>query len=293
MDIFHHFKKKEIRTQISGLMIGKLSDTSRNSFDSIVLSTLFGLTTVAIYNNYYYIHSSIYGIMIIVAQAMQASIGNSIASESVQKNYDDLRKIQFLFLWLTSWCTTCLLCLYQPFMQVWVGPSLMLSDTNMMLFSLYFYVLTMNGIRNLYFAGNGLWWAGKVSFILEAVFNLVLNIVLGKLMGITGVILATIITIVVFNFYFRTIILFKTYFKRSPIEFNKDHIVFFACCFVSSFVSYIATTAINITGIAGLIIQAIICIVLPNIILLLLLFKNREFNVALTFAKSIINKKKR
>ena len=35
-------KKREIRKQVTGLMIGRLSDTSRNSFDSIVLSVLFG-----------------------------------------------------------------------------------------------------------------------------------------------------------------------------------------------------------------------------------------------------------
>lgn len=67
----------------------------------------------------------------------------------------------------------------------------------------------MNNSRNLYVNGNGLWWKLKIWYVLEAIGNLVLNVLFGYIMGITGIILATIITIIVFDFILRTIVLFR------------------------------------------------------------------------------------
>lgn len=282
-------KQREIRKQISGLMIGKLSDTSRNSFDSIVLSMMYGLTTVAIYNNYYYVYNALYGILLVIGQAMQASIGNSIAIESKKKNLSDMRKLQFIFAWLTGWCTIEMLCLYQPFMQIWVGSRLMLSFKNMLLFCLYFYAINMNGIRNLYFAGNGLWWKAKITFLLEAMGNLALNFVLGKYFGVTGVIVATIITIVVFNFIARTNILFKYYFEKSPKVFYTDHMIYLISFSCIGIVSYFICGLINLNGLLGIIIKGIIVFIVSNTIFVMLFFKTQRFKEAIITIKRIKN----
>ncbi|MCD8044779.1 MAG: hypothetical protein LUH10_17240 [Tannerellaceae bacterium] len=81
-----------LKKQISGLMINKLSDTARNSFDSVIISSLLGLVMVAVYSNYYYIYSSLYSIMLVITNSVGASIGDSIAKESVEKNYNDCLK---------------------------------------------------------------------------------------------------------------------------------------------------------------------------------------------------------
>ena len=113
--------EKDIKKQIGGLAINRVCDTCRNSFDSLIISTLLGLTATAIYGNYYYIYSAVYGIMLIICNAMSASIGNSIVSESIHKNYENLLKFEFLYEWISGWCTICLICLYQPLMRLWVG----------------------------------------------------------------------------------------------------------------------------------------------------------------------------
>ena len=77
-------------------MVGKVCMVSRNSFDSIFLSMFLGLKTVAIYGNYYYIMSAISGILTILMTSLSAGIGNSIATETVEKNYRDLNKFVFI-----------------------------------------------------------------------------------------------------------------------------------------------------------------------------------------------------
>lgn len=278
-------KQKEIRSQVGGLIIGKLSDTSRNSFDSIVLSIFLGLTAVTIYNNYYYIYNAVYGILIIITQAMQASVGNSIATENIKKNYKDLRKFQFIFMWIVSWCTICLVCLYQSFMKIWVGEKLLLSNFNMVLFCIYFFSINLNNMRNLYFVGCGLWKEGKKSFLLEAILNLILNIILGYFWGVSGILLATIITIVVFNYVCRTNILFDKYFKMNPKQFYMDNILFSCVTFIACSISVLICNQIRASEYMGIIIRMIVCIFVPNIVFGLCYLKHPLFKEAYSFIK--------
>ena len=96
-------------------------------------------------------------------------------------------------------------------MELWVGSNLKLSNSDMVLFCVFFYALNINIVPNLYLGGNGLWWECKAPCIVEALGNLVFNIVLGKFFGIKGILLSTIITLISCNFIWRNYILFKKY----------------------------------------------------------------------------------
>ena len=150
--------KDIINKQVKAIFINKVGDVARNSFDNIVLSSLLGLTVVAIYNNYYYIFSALYGIMLMISHSMQASVGNSVVKESIEKNYNDFIKFSFIYSWITGWATISMVSLYQPFMIIWMSgkSDMLLSFGDMLLLCIYFYFISMNNIRNLYLNVNGL-----------------------------------------------------------------------------------------------------------------------------------------
>ena len=282
--------KKEIKKHVSGIMIEKLSDTSRNAFDSIIISSFIGLTSVTIYSNYYYIYSSIYALLLVITQAMAAGVGDSIVKETKQKNLHDMYEFQFIYVWIVTWCATCLLCLYQPFMKLWVGEKLMLPQIDMILFVLYFYIINMNNIRNLYFSGNGMWWRAKRYYILEALCNLILNVFLGYFLGITGVLIATILTMFIFNFLPRTLIVFKYYFGVSPKGFFKQHVLYFGTLIIVCSISFLVANVIPDENLLTLILKGLICLIVPNTLLLILTYKNKYFYVVPKYFKMIIRK---
>ena len=281
---------EDIKDQLKGLVLGNICDKARNSLDSIILSAYLGLTAVAIYNNYYYIYSALYGIMLVVCNSMSASIGNSIVTETVEKNYDNLQKFSFIVAWISGWMSICMLCIYQPFMELWMGKDLMLSNFNMMLFCVYFYAINMNNIRNQFVSGTGIWWKLKYSNIGEALGNILLNLVLGKLFGITGIILATIITIVVFNFWWRTEVLFKTYFVGMSLkEFLKNHGYWIVCVLIAAVVTWGLCSLIQVNAVVQLFINGIICVIVPNGILLLMFWRTKQFQNAKQFVGNMLN----
>lgn len=257
----------ELKRQVGGLMINKICDTFRNSFDSLIISSFIGLTATAIYGNYYYIYSALYGIMLVIANAMSASVGNSIIKNSEETNYKHLLTFSQIFAGIVGFCTVALACFYQPFMKLWAGEGLLLPNYDMLLFCIYFYVINMNNIRNQYISGTGMWWELKGSYIIEALANLGLNFILGRLFGITGVIIATIITIFLFNYLQRNKVLFKTYFKKEKIvEFYRQQFYYLVLSAAGLAISFFFCEYIPFNGIMNWGTRTVICLVVPNFI---------------------------
>lgn len=278
-----------IKKQVMGLMVGKISDTCRNSFDSLIISSFLGLTALTIYGNYYYIYSSLTSIMLVICNSMSASVGNSVVERNEKDNFESLLTFSQLFSIILCICTTCLVTLYQPFMIIWVGDSLLLPLSDMLLFCLYFYMVNINNIRNQFISGNGMWDKLKASYILEAIANLILNILLGKLFGITGVIVATIITIFIFNYLQRNYILFKNYFKsNSIILFYKEQLYYLLLTTISCVVSYLICNIIDVTGIIGLLIYGLVSVTISITIMTIGLIFTKRFSNTMNMVKRII-----
>ncbi|MBR1536287.1 MAG: oligosaccharide flippase family protein [Treponema sp.] len=226
--------KKSIYKKVAGLFIEKLSTTSRDSFDSIFISSFIGLASVTIYSNYFYIMNAIYGFFRIFIGGMNAGIGNAVASQSVEDNYKTFKTLSFLYSLIAGWCTICLFCLYQPFITLWLGNSFLFSFKEMTAMCAYFYVQTLTNIKGSYTAACGLWWENRYRAIIEAITNIILNYLFVRFFGIFGIIIATVISIVFINFGYGSSILFKNYFK------SKAKLLYCFC----THLKYLATTAL-------------------------------------------------
>lgn len=229
----------ELKLLVGGLALSKFRGASRHAIDSICITAFVSLTMTAVYSNYYLIHSAVVSLSGILCGAMVASVGNSIAAESREKNYRDMRRFNFIYLLLAGWAMICLLCLYQPFVRLWMsgalpsgtvaasealarnnvaaGSSLMLGMPEVVALCLYFYLLKAGDMRWIYHQGAGLWWKARYIVIAEIVCNVVLNILLAMYWGVLGIILATLISLFFINFIGGAWILFKEYFQNGKL----------------------------------------------------------------------------
>lgn len=230
----------EIKKLVAGTFIQKACAVTRNSFDSICLSAFVGLSLTGIYNNYYSILSGVTLMLGIINVSLAGGIGNHVAIKSKEENFNELAKLDFLYMNISTLCTVLLLCLYQPFMELWMGKEMTLPFVSILLFCLYFYILKMGDMRSLYSAANGLWWKMRYRSLVETISNILLNVSLGKLFGVNGIIIATVISIFICNFLWSSSILFKEYFgkhlmKKYFIYHAKYALFMMAVCTVSVF----------------------------------------------------------
>lgn len=282
----------EIKQKVSGLMINKLCATTRNTFDSIFISSFLGLTVTAIYGNYYYIINSILGIISVLAGSMLAGVGNSIQTESINKNYEDLKKFNFLYMWISGWCTVCLACLYQPFIKLWLGEKFLFKYSVVILLCAYFYLLKMGDIRGMYSDAAGLWWENRYRAIIESVANLILNFLFVKFLGIYGIILATLISLFFINFIGGSHIVFKYYFKNGKLkEYFCLHLKYCIVTIIVTMITIMLCSLIKGNDIIILIIRGIICCIIPNILYWLFYRKTSEYKVSIPWILDKLKKK--
>lgn len=272
--------KGELKKSISGLMVVKLSSVSRNAFDSIIVSAYISLTVVAVYNNYYYVLNAVTSFLLVFTQAIAAPIGNSMAVESIEKNQKDMNRLNFVYMWISGLCAVLMMSLYQPFMKIWVGDALMFSDSTMFLFVIYFLVIKLGDIQGQYFDAAGLWWYRRPYAIIEALGNLLLNFILGYFWGVNGILIATIVTTVVFNFIISSQVIFARYFHKGYSRYVISQGLYVIISLLVSIVC-LKMNEILFAGIKNIyflmFIRLVVCIVLSNVIFLVVYFKTSVF----------------
>ena len=276
-------KIKEIKKLVMGTFIQRACAVTRNSLDSICLSAFLGLTITAIYNNYYMISSAVTTCLGIVSVAFVGGIGNHVATRSAEKNFDELMKIDFAYMLMSGWCAICLLCLYQPFMKLWMGEEMLFPISTVIIFVLYFYALKLGDMRTMYSTTNGLWWHHRYRSIAETILNLVLNITLGYFWGVRGIIMATMISLLVCNFIWGTQITIKMAFGEKYI---KPYYIYHAKYGIVSIIICIITFLLcnmmpEIGAVTDLIIRIILCMVVPGILYVGIYYRNENFKYML------------
>lgn len=282
--------KNTIKQHVKGIALQKLCSTSRNSLDSIVISMFIGLTTIAMYSNYFYIMTAVHSILYLVPNAIRPTVGNSVASESVEKNYSDFSCMYFIYIWITGVFTTCLMCLYQPFMELWMGTELMFPLSTVALFGIYFALLCFSDIIALYKDAAGLWWYGRYRVVLEAVANLILNFLLGYLWGINGILLATIITIALIGHGYGSWIVFHYYFKGK----NYWHFVLLQLMYLTV-ICVICALSLGVCSLipsnnlmVNIVIRLVVCAIISNLALWTILGRQQIYKQSLRFFGSVI-----
>jgi O-antigen/teichoic acid export membrane protein len=282
---------REIKKQVAGLMVRKVATLSRNAFDSMFISAFLGLEITAVYGNYYYVMDAVVIILAVVKTSMAGGVGNSIAMETVDKNLRDMKTINFLYMCLSTWCAVCLLCLYQPFMKLWVGEDMMFPAGIAVIFSVYFYVLKTADIRTLYSEAVGVWWQARYLSVAEAVSNLLMNYLFIRYMGVYGIILATLISYLIFNFIGGAVILFRYYFVCGGfLDYIVSNLRYAAVAGVVGALSYMVVSRISISGWGGLIIKGVVCAVLAFGLLLLIYCRTKDFKEGMTYIRKILKK---
>ena len=274
---------KKIKERVSGVLADKILGIARNSFDTVFVSMFFGLAAVAVYGNHLYVMNAITSIMLVLLSAIVAGIGNSIATESVEKNYGDMKRINFIYMWLASCCTVCLICLYTPFMRLWAGEEMVLPMSSVILFSSVFYILKMCDVRYTYVQGTGLWKEIRPFSIAEAILNVVLNYVLGKRFGINGIIFATAFSLFAVNFCLRSTVLFGHYFSHKELkEFYSSHCLYASVTAVICFITYHVCSYLPETWLFFAV-RIVICALLSNIILMISYRRTKIYKQASLF----------
>lgn len=283
---------KEINNRVKDLFTSKIGAVIVNSADSIVISAFLGLTTLAIYQNYYYILTAIIGIVGVIFNSCTAGIGNSIIVDTREKNYNDFKKFTFMISWIAGFCACALICLYQNFMRLWVGNDLLLDFQCVIYLVMYFFIYEINALLNLYKDASGIWHKDRFRPLVTALSNLLMNVILVNIIGIYGVLLSTVISMILIGMPWIINNLFSEIFKRNWKEYVLQLLKYVIVTIISVAVTYYICSFIGESTVVNLIVRGIICSLVCNLIFFIVYRKSKEMNEATELVKKMIKIRK-
>jgi len=265
-----------------------------NSIDTIVVSSFLGLATLACFTNYSYVFSAIGGILTICYSSLTSSIGNSIITQTKEKNYDNFKLLTFINLWVVTVISVCLICVLQNFIEVWFGENMLMPFYVVIGIGAEFFFAYMRFIVNTYKDAAGMWTEDILKPYIIAIGNLVLNVVFIKVfnMNVGGVLLATILLRLFVALPWETHVLFKKYFNINPKRYYLTLILWSIIGAFISLITYNITSDIGGNNVVNLFIRCIISFTIPNFILLIINLKNKQLKILTNKIKYIIKERR-
>ena len=275
------------------MFTSKFSYVIFNSADTLVISSFMGLNALAVYQNYYYIITSLRTFLEVVIGACIAGVGNSLVTESMEKNYNDLKRFTLLFGWLMAVSTAMLLCMYQPFMEIWMGEENMLTFNYVICFAVYYYTMGMNKVINMFKDAAGIWHKDRFRPLTAALVNLGLNLATVKWLGLYGVLLSSVVSIVAVQIPWLFHNLFSEVFPRKYMwQYVGQFCGYAAIALVSCFCAWFACSQFHLNVWLSFFLNAALSFALPNLFFLAVYGRNPMFFENIAQIKRVILKKR-
>ena len=268
---------KDIIQKIKGLVLYKLGHIIGGSIENIFISAFLGLSILAIYSNYYYVLIVLHGFTTIYYNSIRASIGNSIVTESKEKNFNDFKRLFFIQGWFAGWMGICLICLFQHFIILWLGSAFLLEDFVVACFVLYFYIWKMLDVVHVIKEAAGMWYLDKWRPLATAFICIILYLLLIRTFGILGVILPIIFCHLFVELPWSCRVLFRTYYRRSTKIYYKLFLSYTGFSIFLGVITYCICRLLPDTDILSFVGKILICLFLPNTAYYFMYRKRDEF----------------
>lgn len=213
---------KQIFQNVKSVFIYKVANTLVGSTDNTLISVLIGTIAVGFYSNYCMIVNNITLFINIIFSSVTASIGNMVVEENKKKNYDVYCLMQFMSFLMSSVAITVTYLVINDLINVWLGEKFVLEQlvSFAIVLNMYFSVVLMPIWS--YREATGMYLQTKYVMVATAVVNLVVSVILGKMIGLAGILFATSIARISTYFWYEPKLLFEQFFGKRVWNYYKD-----------------------------------------------------------------------
>ena len=251
--------RRRVVSDVKSIFMHKVGGVITNSTDNLVISAFLGLVAVAAYGNYYYVVTSVAGLVAVVYSSMTGGFGNKIYTESKAENFRLFMRMNRLSMVVVMFCAAMMSAMYQPFMGVWVkgDPVLMRHALTPVLMVLYFYIMQSRQVLLAFKSAASLWKQDRWKPIVAGAVNLGSNVLfvlfLPDAYKLDGVIFSTIIGFVLIQIPWESHVVFTSFFGKTEARaYWRSYAGSAAFAVVLCAVAWIAARAVPVDGIPGL-----------------------------------------
>lgn len=281
-------EKRQMAVNIKALTINKIAAMLVNNTDNIVITYFNGLISTGVISNYTLLTGTLGSITSQLFNGITASVGNLNAVENNKKKYNFFRILNLANFWIYSWCCIGIFLVSGEIVKICFGQKFVLDMQIPLVLAINFYLVGMNNAVLIYKNAMGLFKYGQYLLILTAMINLVLDVILGKMWGMFGIFLATIIARVLTNTWYEPYAVFKYGLEKNFKEYIKIFLEYAVVLIFTGVVCYVLCGFCKYNNIINLILKVIICSIIPNIVFYMCYGKTQEGKYLIGAIKKII-----
>ena len=284
-------EKKDIFRNIKYLIIYRLGFLAICSTDNIIISFIINVTTVGILSNYVLITDSIRSILYSLINSITGSIGNLNATESIEKQEDMFFNITYIYYIIYSICCILFIVIVNSFIKIWLGSSYLFDMYVVLLLGINIFIEGIKTPSYIFRTTLGIFDKCKIIPFIGALSNILLSIILGKLIGIKGIFLATSISMILSYSWIDIYVIYKYSFKLSMREYIIKYIKYYIVFIINILLVFICINIINISNsIIDIIVKIIISIIITILLDIVMFRKYNEKKFLIDKIIILINK---
>ena len=223
---------------VKDLFINTIGNLVTNNIDIILISKFIGVATVPIYSAYNYLVESIRQFTDKVTGATLASVGNLLVGgkEKAVKIFNEFNHMMF---YMASIICVPLFVIINKFIEIWYEGKIQTSTIWAILFvSLLLYQIIRIPLK-VFTLSSGKFKKVKNFVILEIIINLTLSIFLINRLGITGILIGTVVSLLVADFCTKPIVIYKELLDGKYIKYYIYSICNIMFTALSAYIYYI------------------------------------------------------
>lgn len=270
--------RNEIFRNIRAMIMHKVGTVVVNNTDNLIISAYVGVVDVGRYSNYYLVIGSMQQLLNQAFLGIMASVGNLGVTENTDRIKKIFDSIFFINQWVYGVSSICLYEVLSKFIELSFGEQYVFAKTVVIILSVNFYITGMRQATLIFRDSLGIFWYDRYKSIAEAIINLVASIVLVQWFGIIGVFVGTFISTITTSFWIEPMVLYRHRLKRSPIPYFIRYILYTCITVVSAIITDYACRGITGGSWMVLVIRLAICLVIPDIIMLICYHRTKEFS---------------
>lgn len=283
-------RTKGIFKDVGSAFLYKIANVLLTATDNTLISVLISTEMVGFFSNYQIIVGKLANLVGTLFTSLIASLGNLIAKENEERRYSVFKTMQSLSLIISTFCVTCLLLLEEDFIRIWLGEKYVLSTFALLAIVFNFYFTISTKPVTTFREAAGLFRKTKFIMLWTAGLNIVFSIVLGKLIGLAGILLATSLSKLLTCFWYEPKLLYNDYFKKPCglyfIEMLKGTVVIA----ISVALAWIATMWLIPASWIELMIKGVIVAFVSVIMIVVFYHKTEGFLMICSRGRAIIKK---
>lgn len=290
-------EKEEVNgivTNVKALVVYKVGGIILESTDTIFISSLINVLTVGLYDNYKMLINVFKTIGSQMMNAVVASVGNLNASATDQKKESVFYEMLYISTWFYGFAAAGLCCFLTAFVSLWLGENYAIGFDAVLAACIYFYVSNMHYPCYTYRTTAGLFVFGKYVPMIASVFNIALDIVMGKTWGLSGILWASTISRALTYELIDPFLVYRRIFHKPVMKYFITYACLTILVFVDGFISYKVASLISAAGLIGSMSQVVVFSLVFNLFFLLVTFRTAQFKSIYGRLKTIItNTRKR